>query len=85
MDLCVWMRWFHFPVQSVFSIYMNKNKNKNRIMKVKNGINGTNVPTADDAWKMYNFINDWKRGCFGICDLDMAITGYYENYKCAAV
>ena len=50
-------------------------------MKVKNGIKGTNVPTADEAWKMYNFINDWKRGCFGICDLDMAITGYYENYK----
>lgn len=50
-------------------------------MKVKNGIKGTEVPTAEEAMKMYHFVKDWKNQCFGICDLDMAITGYYENYK----
>ena len=50
-------------------------------MKVKNGIKGTEVPTADEAMKMYHFVKDWKNQCFGICDLDMAITGYYEGYK----
>ena len=50
-------------------------------MKVKDGIKGTKVPTADEAMKMYNFVKDWKSQRFGICDLDMAITGYYENYK----
>ena len=50
-------------------------------MKTKNRIKGTEVPTADEAMKMYHFVKDWKNQCFGICDLDMAITGYYEGYK----
>ena len=29
-------------------------------MKVKNGIKGTEVPTADEAMKMYHFVKDWK-------------------------
>lgn len=50
-------------------------------MEVKNGIKGTEVPTAYEAMKMYHFVKDWETGAFGICDLGMAITGYYENYK----
>ena len=29
-------------------------------MKTKNGIKGTEVPTADEAMKMYHFVKDWK-------------------------
>ena len=29
-------------------------------MKTKNGIKGTEVPTVDEAMKMYHFVKDWK-------------------------
>ena len=33
------------------------------------------------AWKVYNFINDYKSGQFGVCGLQEAIDKNFENYK----
>lgn len=37
--------------------------------------------TSDEAWKIYNFINDYKNGGFGLIRLQQALDEYFDNYK----
>ena len=36
---------------------------------------------ADFAWKVYNFINDYKNGEFGLIILQEALDEYFESYE----
>lgn len=37
--------------------------------------------TSEQAWKVYNFINDYKAGQFGVISLQEAIDKYFKNYN----
>lgn len=37
--------------------------------------------TKEEAWKTYNFINDYKNGKFGLITLTEALNKYYDNYN----
>lgn len=40
-----------------------------------------NNPNADNAWKIYNFVNDYRRGRFGEIPLQVALGKYFKEYK----
>lgn len=37
------------------------------------------IITKEEAWKVYNFVNDWKAGKFGEVDLQCAINNHYDK------
>ena len=36
--------------------------------------------TADEAWRAYNFVTEYKAGVFGLISLQEAIDKHYRNY-----
>ena len=40
-----------------------------------------NKPTSEQAWKIYIFINSWKKGDFGIIPLNEAIDKHFKDFK----
>ena len=44
-------------------------------------MNDYNKPTSEQAWKIYIFINSWKKGDFGIIPLTEAIDKYFQEFK----
>ena len=44
-------------------------------------MNDYNKPTSEQAWKIYIFINSWKKGDFGIIPLTEAIDKYFKDFK----
>lgn len=45
-------------------------------------MNDYNKPSSKQAWKIYIFINSWKKGDFGIIPLTDAIDKYFKDFKC---
>lgn len=43
-------------------------------------MNDYNKPTSDQAWRIYNFINSWKNGKFGVISLTEAIDKYFRDF-----
>ena len=39
------------------------------------------IPSETEAWKIYDFITDWKNGKFGIKPLSECLTENYLSYK----
>lgn len=38
--------------------------------------------TEEQAWKVYNFVNEWKKGNFGEVDLQSALDKHFDKKCC---